>query len=70
MEIDQMIDAAIKAAFARWMLNHRDEIRKAMASLEQPNLLDGRSIGRGVAEELCSLGDKTVDTGATKTIPK
>lgn len=65
MEIDQMIDAAIKAAFARWMLNHRDEIRKAMESLELPNVLDGRSVGRGVVEELCCPEDKK--HGTTKT---
>lgn len=56
--IDELIDEATEAQFARWMLTNRDKIRKSMESLLEPVTLDGRSAGRGVAEELCCLRDK------------
>ena len=66
--IDQFIEAAVEAAFDRWMLKNREKIREAMDS--QVNVIDGRSAGRGVVEELCLPGDSKVGTGATKTTPK
>lgn len=63
--IDQYIEEAVQEEFARWMLNNREEIRKEMKSLLNPVVLDGRSAGRGVAEELCLLRDKN-STGSTK----
>ena len=64
MEIDELIQAAVRAEFARWMLKHRDEIRKALEL--QVQVLDGRSTGRGVAEELCLIGDKNDGNGSTE----
>ena len=61
--IDELIDEATEAAFARWMLANRDEVRKAM-SVEEVPVLDGRSTGRGVAEELCKLGNNNSEAGA------
>lgn len=66
--IDQFIEAAVEAAFSRWMLKHREEIRRALEA--EVNVLDGRSAGRGVVEELCLPGDSAVRTGTTKTVPK
>lgn len=66
--IDQFIEVAAKAEFARWMLNNREAVRQALES--HVNVIDGRSAGRGLAEELCLPGDRNVGNGATKTVPK
>lgn len=66
--IDQFIEAAVEAAFARWMLKNREAVRQSVES--QVNVIDGRSAGRGISEELCLPEDRTCGTRGTSKVKK